>query len=294
MRLDYYCKQWLKSYAIWVKPSTYQAYLCALGHVPPLELETLTAGHIQHLILKMRSQGLALSTIKHTITIIRQAVLNAEQEGSFTGRINFSLMRYPEEPRHDVLALTVSEQRKLLAVCAESVHGDLFRCLLMTGMRVGEAIALTWNDIDFRERVIHIRSTNYRGVIQTPKTADGIRDIYVSDQLRDLLIGRRKIGTRETDFVFCGRFGKAVDYRSALKSFHLLCEKAGIKDYSIHSLRHTFATNAISAGVSMKTVSDILGHSSISITMDIYASTTMKQQSDCMDSISDYIRFVGI
>ncbi len=286
MFLNDFCLSWLQGYACWIKSSTYKAYLCALKHVPQLDMANLSHRHIQELIKQMHAQGLALSTIKHTITIIRQAVLYAEQNGLYEGHINFDLMRYPEKPKHLVRALTANEQRKLLGVCNESIHGDLFRCLLLTGMRVGEAIALTWSDIDFENRVIHIRATNYRGIIQTPKTSDGIRDVYICDALYNLLWERSPAGAGSNDVVFCGRYGEFVNYRSALKAFHRLCDLAGIGDYSIHALRHTFATNAIVAKVPMKTVSDILGHSSITVTMDIYAQTSLEQQAACMDSIS--------
>lgn len=272
MTLEKWVKKWLVTYKmIMVKPSTYDSYLHYAKHVNcDIELSELTVFDIQELISNMVSEGLKLSTIKHMLTLVRQALRKARSLGMID---NLSMLEELELPRRSackVEALRAAEIEKIEMNRDMSFYGDFFLALLYTGCRVGELIALRWGDVNMFNREIHIQNTDYHGKLQEVKTENGVRTIPLYGEL--YLIFRKRYRARTSERVFTNTLGLPVKYRSVLDSWKLFTDKLGIASCGFHKLRHTFAHNALRAGIPVKVVSAWLGHADIYITLQIYDS----------------------
>jgi len=157
--------------------------------------------------------------------------------------------------------------------------------ILNTGMRMGEALSLRWSDVDFEKRTITINKNNVLSKrrdaegnkiggyeIQTQnstKTASGNRVIPMNRSAEEALIALRE--NNDTPYVIVNSKHNPVLPSNFERSFHAVLNNAGIKgDYGIHALRHTFASMLFAKGVDVKIVSELLGHSTVKITYDIY------------------------
>lgn len=178
----------------------------------------------------------------------------------------------------------------------------LFLTTLALGLRAGEALGLRWQDVDFDSRVLRVRM-NLQPIekkleLCEPKNESSIRDLPLIDLVYESLKAHRHrqlqermiAGSRWKDsgLVFVSSIGTPLFRRNVLKKFHQLLETAGLPRFRFHDLRHSCATLLLSKGVPLKTVSDILGHSKISTTADIYAHVQPELHRDAlsqMDSI---------
>lgn len=180
-------------------------------------------------------------------------------------------------------ALTMQEQKKLISVLDGYCFRNQYLFVLNTGLRCGEMIALTWDDVDFDGKKIFINKTatvvsgDGAVVVNPPKTKSSIRDIpLTSEALRILKAQKKKkvVNIESSKYVFVGSDGKLISNQNYSRTLSYICKKNGISPISMHSLRHTFATRCIEAGMKPKTLQSILGHSNISMTMNRYVHTT--------------------
>ncbi len=168
---------------------------------------------------------------------------------------------------------------------------------LYMGIRIGELCALTWKDIDLKENVIRIQG-NMQRVRETaegekktkvavlpPKTADSVRTIPIPPLLFPLLKEHQK---EENSFVISGKKNGWIDTRTLQYRFERILQKCGIAYFNFHMLRHAFATRCVSMGFDIKSLSEILGHSNVKITMSLYVHPTMQQKKQWMDKLVSY------
>ena len=169
-------------------------------------------------------------------------------------------------------ALTEDEQAAFMEAARGSYYYELFAFLLCTGMRIGEAGALTWADIDYKANMIHITKTiTKKQRIGTPKTRTSKRDIPLTDTAKKVLRAQReKMGNPLVGRVFQTVTGKPVGTNIG-KEVDKITAAAGIERIGVHALRDTFATRFIEQGGTPQTLKSILGHSSLAMTMDLYA-----------------------
>lgn len=180
-----------------------------------------------------------------------------------------------------------------------------FRLLAFSGMRKGEALALNWNDIDFRRETVSITKTQSRGIkginIQTPKTYESNREIFLDSKTIDALKTWRKIqASRLRHAGFCVKSSQLVFSNSKntmwqplkpLIWLNRVIKKYNLKHITCHGFRHTYATLAFEAGLSVKQVQLQLGHKDIQTTLDIYIAVTKKQKSEIANKFSAYVDF---
>ena len=214
-------------------------------------------------------------------------------------------------------ALTPEEQARFLSCIRGTKWEPVFGFLLETGLRIGEAAGLTWDDIDEAAGVIHIRRTmiyyperaggKCTTRINTPKTEAGTREIPLNSEIQRLLDLQRERGyvCRETvdgisGFIFGTRQGSPVNQNSLNRAIKRIIAAANeeateaaqraseapplpmLPAFSCHVLRHTYATNAIRAGVDLPSLMGIMGHRDMRITLEIYTSIQrdMKREAD--------------
>lgn len=201
-------------------------------------------------------------------------------------------------------ALTQEEQTAFMAELKTDFFYEFIALLLTTGMRQGEAAALNWSDIDYKQNVIHITKTvtyDENGKIKigdSPKSEAGQRDIPMNDTIKEILKAQKKKSAmlQSTnviafdDRIFSTVYGNIINSNRVNKSI-TTCLKAletkgiYIEHFTAHAFRDTFATRYIEQGGNMQTLKTILGHNSISLTMDLYSHVLPNTKQKEMDSI---------
>lgn len=197
------------------------------------------------------------------------------------------MVKLPKKVEKKVRFLTVDEQNIFLKQAEGSSYYYQFLLILQTGLRTGELVGLKWDDLDFENRKITVsRSMEFRYgykefKIGEPKSKHGYRTIPMTQTAYDLLkVKEAQKDTRYVcdekykDFVFLCRKGSPVKNSTYDTALYKLTEKAGIEHFSMHTLRHTFATRCIEAGMRPKTLQGILGHANIGVTMNLYVHNT--------------------
>lgn len=169
-------------------------------------------------------------------------------------------------------ALTEDEQKRFLEEAQKEWWYECFHLMLLTGLRLGEILALKWDDVS---DVIKVRRSltidlNGRNIVgENTKTRAGIRDIPVTPQIQAVLDSQKR--KSQEGIIFISTRGKYANIHTAEHSFKKIVDRAGIPDATPHSLRDTFATRWIERGGSMQILKNILGHASLAMTMDLYA-----------------------
>ncbi len=191
-------------------------------------------------------------------------------------------------------AFTVEEQRAIETEIAmaedKRLHGILL--CLYTGLRIGELLGLTWNDVDLERGVIKITKTVYREknesgtwqiCVDTPKTKASDRVIPLPEYITNML--RQDYENAQTPYVVENKKGERMSIRSYQYIFEKLTERTGVRKLNFHALRHTFATRAIECGMDIKTVADIMGHQNASITLNRYAHCMLDHKIEMMQKL---------
>lgn len=208
----------------------------------------------------------------------------------------------PRGRERKITAFEKNEQDKIVRFCIESRrknHMGIIICLF-TGIRLGELLALTWQDVDFHRRMLHINKTlvniqvdgKYKLIADSPKTNTSIRIIPLAASLISLLkkLKRNSI----SDYVLANKFGGMLDPRSYQRAYKRVLNRIGIPYKNFHALRHTFATRALELGMDVKTVSDILGHKSPTVTLVRYAHSLLTYKANMMNKLGKMLEFDDI
>lgn len=157
---------------------------------------------------------------------------------------------------------------------------------LYAGLRIGEICALRWSDICFDTAILTVNGTQARtenGVeITSPKSRTSRREIPIPKVLFEKL----KTMPKNCEFIL-SKNGKSVDVRTYRRYFKRLLQKANLPDIKYHALRHTFSTRALEVGMDYKTLSEILGHSSVGITLDLYAHSLKEHKQKQMNKLDE-------
>lgn len=251
-----------------------------IGHMLITEIKSI---HCQNVMVSLREKY-SRSTLSQTRSMMKilfdYAVDNdIISSNPVTGKVR--IVGGLEE--HTARILTVQEQRKLIACLDDYSFKNQYLFVLNTGLRCGEMIALTWDDVDFENRKVSVNKTatvissNGRVIINPPKTKSSIREVPLTQEALRILKEQKKrkvISLENCRYVFCGNDGKMISNQNYSRTLSYICQKNGIEPITIHSLRHTFATRCIEAGMKPKTLQAILGHSTLAMTMNKYVHTT--------------------
>lgn len=270
-------------------------------HIGDMSLSDVKPLHCQNVLNRMADKY-CTSTIGLTriamYTLFESAVDNElMQKNPVTRKVGCSGGREPKPER----VLTVDEQRIFLEAAKGQWNYNQYALILQTGIRAGELVALTWADVDLKRKLLRIEKTAEckRGVWETrsPKSKSSIRDIPLTAEAIRILKNQkskmRSLGVvpmEHRDAVFMSQSGNLIKNSTYNKDIRRICEKTGISHFSMHTLRHTFATRCAEAGMLPKTIQAILGHSSIGITMDVYVHCTEDKKCQEMESIADALK----
>lgn len=186
-------------------------------------------------------------------------------------------------------ALSIEEQRLFFCFCRDNYYYELFVLMIRTGLRLGEAGALYWSDIDYELNVIHVRRTITRdksGIFKigdNTKSEAGNRDIPMNEGIRGILELQKNKSAG--DLVFNSKHGYMISHSTVNREIKIICSSVGIEVITSHAFRDTFATRFIEQGGNPQTLKVILGHSSLSMTMDLYSHVLPNTKQEEMDRV---------
>lgn len=304
-------KDWIYAWLIekkdYIKESTYANYSNNIfNHIIP-KLGDYTLNEINHKVIqdfllelsksgrKDSRGGLSEKTIKDIAIIIKGSIKKGINEDKIK-HIELSF-NYPKDNKEkNIYILTKHEQNKItnyvLNNCTSKNIGFLIS--LYSGIRIGELCALQWKDIDFKNNKLSISKTVQRiyvkdkekniskVIITTPKTKNANREIPINKDFLEII----KLLKTDKDNFILSNTNKYIEPRTYRKYFNKVLKELKIKHFNFHSLRHTFATNCISLGCDYKTVSELLGHANVNITLNLYVHPRYSQKKKCIDLVS--------
>jgi integrase len=172
----------------------------------------------------------------------------------------------------------------------------LFHCLASTGCRLGEALSLQWGDLDLQARTLHVRRTVYKGAFYAPKSKAAVRTIDLGAQAAGMLgsLKRERFGATEPAadaLIFPGRDGKPQDPASLRRgAWAKALKAAGLAHTHPHVLRHAYVSMLIAAGQDIAYISKMVGHSSITITLNTYGHLINKRRPEVADALESALR----
>lgn len=203
-------------------------------------------------------------------------------------------IKLPQAIEKEIQALTREEQKIIENYCLSNPKSNYLGIIisLYTGIRLGELLALTWDDMDFDKKLMIIKKTSYSAkiegkyviVVDKPKTKKSNRIIPLPDKLINLLISYKN--NSKSHYLISTRNNTIVEARLYQRTFDSILSKCNIKHYNYHCLRHTFATRALELGMDIKTLSEILGHTNVSITLNRYAHSLLDYKIQEMNKVS--------
>ena len=283
-------REWIEMYykiykRLELRNGTVRSYLSYLSRIPAdWTFETVSREKIQSLINEI-SIELAPSTVHHVFTLISNALEEAHLYGLPDKRDAISYIRLPKLRKKHVRALSPNELERVLCEVHKSDYADVFLALLNTGMRFSELAGLDCKDVNFKTQSVDLRQNFYRGELQEgTKTNDGIREIPLNFTAFCIFRDNMRIGC-PSEPLFLSKRHQRLSYNTIEHNWHKLLDDCGVERCGLHVLRHTFATELYKNGVDLKTISALLGHSSVAITADIYTDVPLSLKRSAVQSL---------
>lgn len=298
---------WLESVRPSLRPRTFVRYeqyvrLHAVPELGRVSLARLTPQHLQRLYANRLGAGLSPMSVRHLHAVLHRALGQAARWG-LVGRNIADLVTPPRGKRYEMTTLTPGQARTFLEAAAGDRLEALYVLALTTGMRQGELLALRWQDVDLEGGTLQVRGTLQRTpdglAIAEPKTSHSRRQVALTSMAVHALRRHRVVQASErlrlgaawddNDLVFANEVGRPLEVRNVLsRSFRPLVERAGLPRIRFHDLRHTAATLLLGRSVHPKVVAEMLGHSQISVTLDLYSHVTptmQRQAAEALDTV---------
>lgn len=318
-----YLQYWLDNYAATnLAPSTFASYNRIVNsHIVPelgrVELMKLVPTQIQSYYTKKlqdgrkdkKEGGLSARTVQYHHRVLREALQHA-MKWQMIIRNPADATEPPKPEKSAIHPLTPDQLDKLLEVADGHRDKWLIMFAAYSGMRQGEILALTWPavDIEGREPFARVQQTvgyiNGKGFVFRPigKSKKSLREIALTDMAVTALKQQSKLQAadklktpptetyEDTGLIFATDRGKPIDPSGLTRRFKALLVKAGFPDARFHDLRHSFATMLLSQGIHPRVAQEILGHETISITMDTYSHVIKGMQKEAMQKINDFVK----
>ena len=298
---------WLLTYKYnEIAKTTYDNYRFALVHIKneigKAYLSDLTTDIIQQAINKVAQSG-RKRTVKITHCILSAALNQAVENGLLSKNPAKSVV-LPKQQSKEARVLSVEGQQLFIRALRGQRLANLFMLQIATGLRPGEALGLTWDNVDFENKILHINKAvrrerdenNVSHMVFAPTKTKRPRDMELLDEAIEILKRQRKLqnaekkrlGTAYSDLnlIFATKTGQILERTHVAQTLALIRKRMRViraeelhkdvseveePDFTLHSLRHTFATRALEQDIPLKVVSDWLGHTTIRITGDIYS-----------------------
>ncbi len=298
-----------------IRPRTYERYkeaihlhiIPALGHY---KLQKLTPQHVQAFYAKKRQSGLSPATIRYYHSVLHNALSKAVKWG-LVARNVCDLAEPPRKERFEMQVLTIEQGQKFLETLRGHKWEALYTLALVTGLRRGELLGLKWQDITFATGKLQVRrilsrvptdtpGQKHRYVEAEPKTQKSRRSIEIAPFALAVLREHRmrqleaklKAGQlwEEHDYLFCTSLGRHLNPNHVVDELKKLLKRAGLPNIRFHDLRHSVASLMFAMEIHPKIVQELLGHSTISITMDIYSHMLPGMQQEAVKKLDQALK----
>ena len=304
MKLKELIKLWVNDKKMYVKRSTYSAYMLLLeNHILPVfgEMENIEEKDIQNFILEKFNMGLNQKSIKDIIIVLKM-ILKFGFKHKYLEYFDIDIKFPIDHQNKDLEILSITDHKKIINYLQNNFtfkNLGIYICL-STGIRIGEACGLKWGDIDINQGIMKIRRSVQRIyvidgdlrhteiVIDTPKTKNSIRDIPISLELIKIIKPLKKVVNN--DFFVLTNDSKPTEPRTYRSYYEKLLKELDIPKLKFHGLRHSFATRCIESKCDYKTVSVILGHSNISTTLNLYVHPNIEQKKKCINQMCRFLK----
>ena len=301
-----------------IKETTYSTYLffwrrnlqgTQLGQIL---LSKLNTRDLQAYYNQMQAQGYSSKTLHHLKVLLGSALKQAVREHFIGENPN----EYTILPRKKAYTPNIPSKEEILELVQKAKADPLYPIIIttaFTGMRKGEVMGLRWENVDFEERTIHVRQSMCRVLegpdengkyhsaykLLEPKTRKSIRDIPMAEAVYEALQLQQKYQETEKNeykdiyidrgLVFAAYDGGFISQRGFMDEYHLFLKRYGVTNCRFHDLRHFFASLMLDSGASMKVISELLGHSQISISMDLYTHVYDSVKKRAVDNLNKII-----
>lgn len=277
-----------------------------------IKVVQLLPSHIKAYYAKLSKAGYAYSTIKYIHNLLYPALEMAVDDDIIRKNPAKSSISDYGKPAEEKEALTVSQQEKFMEFVKQSnvynTYYPMFTIMIGTGLRCGEICGLQWNDVHFDENMVEVNHTlvyynhrNEKGCyfnVHTPKTAAGNRQIPMTDDVREAFLREKayqdfndlrckSVMDGYTNFIFINRFGHVQHQGTLNKALRRIIRDCNdrelskgrknpvlLPNFSCHSLRHTFTTRLVEAGINIKVIQELCGHTRSDTTLDVYTTVT--------------------
>lgn len=299
-----YLENWLATVKPTVRPSTWLRYrgLCRVHVIPRIgrvRLGRLQPGHLDQLYAATLAAGLSPTTAHHIHMVVHRALEVGLRQGVVSRNVA-DLVTPPRVTQGEMHVLKPDEVRALCAQATDDPCDAVTVLAVTTGMRQGELLALRWRDVDLVVRAIAVTATVQRlpgiGFVQgEPKTARSRRQVRLTPTGISILERRWELQTRDRelavnlfeagDWVFTNPFGRPISASVLRRRFGRLLTQAALPRVRFHDLRHTTATLLLAQGVHPKVVAELLGHSSVAVTLDRYSHVAMAMHQEATDAL---------
>lgn len=300
---EFWSNEWLEYKKSIVKESTYIKYRSIVFiHINPffenLFIEELSNSDIQQFLnVKSNVECLSTKTVTEIINVLK-SIISLANDFSVSTKCNFKYISLKRKEPKTIRVLSKEEEKRLIEVLLDNM--DIYKLGVLiglySGIRLGEICALKWENIDFENNIIHIVNTMQRLqtfdeskkthiVITVPKTKSSYRDVPIPYSLSNYM----KKFISNNNFVLSTEAKKFIEPRVMQYRFKKYLKIGKIDNANFHSLRHTFATRCIESGVEAKVLSEILGHSSVTITLDRYVHSSMEYKQSNIKKFDDYM-----
>ena len=296
--------EWLELYVKPLKHRTHERYkdicnLHVIGGLGDYELDELTPLLLQKHVNELTAHGnhktggeLSANSVNGIITVIQSSLKRASELG-IARTYHAGAIRRPTPEESEVKCFNIKEQKMIEQAVLSSKKRKMLGVIiaLYTGVRIGELVALKFSSVDMQKRTITIKETCYESkdkdgrfakITDTTKTHRA-RVVPFPKQL--LPIFKELKAHNKSGYVIENAKGEQMSVRSYQRSFETLVDKLGVSKLSFHALRHTFATRALESGMDVKTLSEILGHKSATVTLNRYAHSMMEHKQSAMDKL---------
>lgn len=311
-----------------IKPSTKERYEGVYRNyikdsmLSSIKIKDLTSKDIQNYYNDLIKKGKTVNSIKNLNKIIAPCIRYAYNNDKIIKDFSKSVVLPKEDEEkklskiNEVQPFSLEEQKKFIDVIEGHDLEVLLITALNTGLRQGELLALTWDDINFDNNTIRVNKTvkyisdvskegrgNSGITVQTPKSEASNRTISIPDLLTKRLkkynLQQKELQLKmanlyiDNRLVFCNIYGGFLDSSNVRKRFKKILVNNGFKDRKFHDLRHTYATRLFELKEEPKTVQSLLGHSNISITLDIYTHVLDSMKEKVATKLNDLYNYMG-
>lgn len=296
MQFDELFDKWYADRAHEVRQSTIATYRLSWKCLSPIvghhDVSRFGKAEASLLLAALLGQGLSPKTARDRMALVRQLLVYASQSLEISIRPLDWRLKYPEGKPRIIKSFTEAEMLRIVRGVCEEINDGRYTTLpvlisILTGMRIGEVVGLRWGDIDYTHNVIHVERTvskaydpadqTERYFVGPPKSRAGYREVPLLPVLRRCL---REVGRKspQTSSYVVGDSPRHAHIRCVRESYARFLKRHKLPCINFHGLRHTYATLLVASGGDIKTISTLLGHSDVALTLNLYVHPSLESK----------------